>query len=530
MRKFRFSLLTQLALLVVFPSLLAVAAPGRSAVVKIDSGKVRGLISGNLAIFKGIPYAAPPVGSLRWRPPQPVKPWRGIRAATEYGHDCMQLPFPNDAAPLRTQPSEDCLYLNVWAPRKHPAKPLPVMLWIYGGGFVNGGSSPAPYDGSHFAQKGLIFVSFNYRLGRFGFFAFPALLKEGGPVGNYALMDQLAALKWVQRNIASFGGDPRQVTIFGESAGGRSVNVLLTSPAAKGLFTRAMIESGGGRNNLLPADPLNHPAPDGRPSAVQIGINFAHRMGIDGAGKKALAELRALPAEQIVNGINMATMGRQADTYSGVMIDGRIVTGLPEGAYKSCRVNPASVVVGANSADIGRTPGKTAAAILSVFGKDAAAARRAFHVKPSTSVAALAAQVGRVEMMIEPARFVAQRVTACGRRAYEYRFSYVATPLRGKFPGAFHSSEIPYVFDTLRESSWGNMGEGLTPEDLQLAAQMNSYWANFAKTGDPNGPGLPHWPRFVPSSDQLMNFTEAGPTGEVDSWAEQLNLVEKIQK
>jgi para-nitrobenzyl esterase len=168
--------------------------------------------------------------------------------------------------------------------------------------------------------------------------------------------------------------------------------------------------------------------------------------------------------------------------------------------------------------------------IFAPFGAERAEARRAFDINPSESIKEVAAQVGRVEMMIEPARFVAQRVEACGQSSYEYRFSYVATPLRGKLPAAFHSSEIPYVFDTIRESSWGNMGNGLTAEDLKIAAQMNSYWANFAKTGDPNGPGLPHWRKFTSKGDELMNFTSDGPKGEADPWTAQLNVVEKIQK
>jgi acetyl esterase/lipase len=211
-------------------------------VVQIASGKVRGFYSGKLMIFKGIPYAASPVGNLRWHPPQPVTPWNGVRATTEYGHDCMQILVPNDDAPLRTKPSEDCLYLNVWAPRDHGTSLLPVMIWIYGGGFVIGGSSPEVYDGSLFAEKGVVFVSFNYRLNRFGFFAFPALLKEPGPYGCYEIMDQIAALTWVQRNIAAFGGNPHEVTIFGQSAGGISVSMLLSSPEAKGLFARAIID------------------------------------------------------------------------------------------------------------------------------------------------------------------------------------------------------------------------------------------------------------------------------------------------
>lgn len=502
-----------------------------SPIVKIDSGAVRGVISGGLEIFKGIPYAAPPVGNLRWRAPQPVKPWKGVRQATSFGHDCMQLPFPNDAAPLRTTPSEDCLYLNVWAPQKRAAKPLPVMVWIYGGGYVNGGTSPAPYDGSHFAEKGVVLVSFNYRLARFGFFAFPALLHEGGPVGNYAIMDHLAALRWVQRNIAAFGGNPREVTIFGESAGGRSVNVLVASPEAKGLFVRAVVESGGGRDNHFPAVPLDQPGVNDAPSAVQRGINFAREMGIDGTDAQALAALRALPAKKIVNGINMASITRQADTYSGLIDDGKIVQRSPEEAYEECRQNPVEMMIGANSADLGTAPGKTLDAIFAPFGADAAEARRAFGASASDDPAAVARKVGMVETMIEPARFVAARVAACGQASYLYRFSYVATPLRAKFPAAFHSSEIPYVFDTLGESSWGNLGKGLTTADYKMAAEANSYWVNFAKTGDPNGAGLPLWPRFNAKGDGLMDFTmDHGPKGGSDPWAAQLDVVEKMQK
>jgi para-nitrobenzyl esterase len=501
-----------------------------STVVKIEPGKVRGVVSGGLEIFKGIPYAEPPVGNLRWRAPQPAKAWSGVRAATDYGHDCMQLPFPNDAAPLRTTPSEDCLYINVWTPRNRGGKSLPVMVWIYGGGFVNGGSSPAPYEGSHFAEKGVVFVSFNYRLGRFGFFAFPALLKEP-EVGNYALMDQIAALEWVRRNIAAFGGDPQEVTIFGESAGGRSVNVLVTSPKAKGLFKRAIVESGGGRDNLMPADPLNEPGANGRASAVQMGINFARQMGIDGTGAKALEKLRALPAEKIVNRINMASMGQQANTYSGLILDGKIVPRPPEESLAHCEQLPVEVMIGANSADIGFSNAKTLDAIFAPFGADEAAAKRAFDADSAKNVAALAQHVSMVEMMIEPARFVAQRVAACGQASYVYRFSYVATPLRGKLPGAPHSSEIPYVFDTIGQSTWGNLGKGLTPEDYKIAEQMNSYWVNFGKTGDPNGDSLPEWPKYTKSDDGLMDFTmNDGPKGGRDPWAAQLDVVEKIQK
>jgi para-nitrobenzyl esterase len=514
-----------------------------SRVVKIEAGKVRGVVSGGLEIFKGIPYAAPPVGNLRWSPPQPVKRWKGVRAATDLAPDCMQRPYRSDAAPLRTTPSEDCLYLNVWAPRKHSGK-LPVMVWIYGGGMVNGGSSPAAYDGSHLADKGVVFVSFNYRLGRFGFFAFPALLKENGRAGNYALMDQIAALEWVRRNIAAFGGNPEEVTVFGQSAGGRSVNVLVTSPAAKGLFSRAIIESASRTSQFAPV-PLDQPGPNGTPSATQRGINFAQAMGIDGTDAKALAALRALPAQKVVSRINIASMSRQSDTFSGLILDGTILPRMPEDAYAHCLQNTASVMVGGNSADIGSSAAKTMDALFAPFGSDEAEARKAFDSDAAAKFAAVAQRVGMVEAMIEPARFIAQRVAACGEASYVYRFSYVATPLRVRLSGAPHSSEIPFVFETLQQSSWGNLGKALAPGDFKTSEQMNAYWVNFAKTGDPNGditptrnsgaPGtperLPHWPRYTTNGDGLMNFTmNHGPQGGPDPWAAQLDAVAKIQQ
>src|SRR5579872_3833832 len=430
------------------------AATRFSPVVQIVSGKLRGLYSGQLMIFKGIPYAAPPIGNLRWRPPQPVTPWNGVRAATEYGHDCMQILVPNDDAPLRTKPNEDCLYINVWAPRDHGSSLRPVMVWIYGGGFVIGGSSPAVYDGSNFAKKGLVFVSFNYRLNRFGFFGFPALLNEPGPYGCYEIMDQIAALKWVRRNISAFGGNPHEVTIFGQSAGGISVSTLLSSPEAEGLFARAIIESGGGRSGGLGETPLGHPGPDGGESAVQIGINFARSVDIDGTGAAARAALRRLPPEKVVAGLDLAgpRAPRRGRTYSGPILDGVVLTHTVEATYKECLQAKVPVIVGATSGDLGFSDARTIADVFAPFGKNAAHAEKAFDVKASEPPAQVAHEVATVETMIEPARFVAQRVSACGDSAYEYRFSYVAKPMRSSFNAAPHASEVPYVFGTLRES------------------------------------------------------------------------------
>jgi para-nitrobenzyl esterase len=513
----------------VLPAILPVAAANApSPVIQIASGRVQGVARDGLMIFEGIPYAAPPVGRLRWQPPQPVMPWSGVRSAVHFEHDCMQLPDPHDDTPLRTTPSEDCLYLNVWAPLEH-AQELPVIVWIYGGGFVNGGSSPAVYSGAAFVRQGLVFVSFNYRVGRFGFFALPALVKQGGLVGNYAFMDQIAALEWVRRNIAAFGGDPHEVTIFGESAGGMSVNVLLTSPLAHGLFQRAMIESGGGRDTILSPASLDHPGPRGQHSAEQDAVAFARRMGIQGDGAAALAALRRLPAQKIVDGLNMPSMRQQQDIYSGPMIDGKVMVQRPEDVFKEGGQAKVPVVVGANSADLGFTTAHTLAALLVPFGARRAEALRAFDPGGHASVRVIGQRIATVRDMIEPARFVARSVAAAGEPAYEYRFSYVAASVRGKFPGAPHASEVPYVFDTIRKYMWGNFGKGVTAQDLAMARTVNEYWVNFARTGNPNGPGLPHWPAITPDGNQLMNFTMKGAKGEIDPWKTRLDLVQPLQ-
>jgi para-nitrobenzyl esterase len=476
--------------------------------VKIDSGALAGAVSDGVLSFKGAPFAAPPVGPLRWRAPQPATAWTGVRKATEYGHDCMQLPFPSDAAPLGTKPDEDCLVMNVWRPANSEGRKLPVMVWIYGGGFVNGGSSPAVYDGSQFARQGIVFVSFNYRLGRFGFFAHPALTKanaDGGLLGNYAYMDQIAALKWVQRNAAAFGGDASNVTVFGESAGGGSVHMLLTSPLAKGLFARAVIESGGGRGGLLGSRSVHDVEP--------TGVAFAKANGIEGDGPGALAALRALPQEKLVNGLNMASMGAAAGTYAGgPMLDGKIVVEDPDRAYRAGRNAKVPVMIGANSMDIGFASAKTMDELFKPFGANSAKARAAYDPGNTGDVRAVGAKVAMDRTMEEPARFTAAEFARQGLPSYEYRFSYVATSMRKQWPGAPHATEIPYVFDTVA----AKYGNDLTPADEATARAANLYWGNFAKTGDPNGPGLPHWPRYAPSTDGIMDFTPEGPKGEPD--------------
>jgi para-nitrobenzyl esterase len=498
----------------------ALAAPEE---VKIESGRLKGRTSEGVTSFKGIPYAAPPVGNLRWRPPQPAKSWTGIRQAAEYGADCMQKPFPGDAAPLGVTPAEDCLYVNVWTPAGR-SKRLPVMVWIYGGGFVNGGSSPAVYDGSQFAKRGVVLVSFNYRLGRFGFFAHPALTKEDptGLLGNYGFMDQIAALKWVKRNIAAFGGDPGNVTLFGESAGGGSVLTMMTSPLAKGLIHKAIIESGGGRTNLMGLHYLDKPGPNGSPSSEAVGVAFAKSVGIEGDDAAALAALRALPADKVVAGLNMASMG--TPTYSGPMIDGKLVTGSPEEAFARGQAAIIPTIAGANSADIGFPRGRTKDALFAPFGADKERAKAAYDPDGSGKVLDVGVAIAADQMMVEPARYVVRSITAAGKPAYEYRFSYVAESMRGKWNGAPHATEIPFVFDTVA----ARYGKDLTDADRATARAANTYWVNFAKTGNPNGNGLPEWPAYSPHSDTLMDFTNGGPVAKPDPWKERLDLIERL--
>jgi para-nitrobenzyl esterase len=492
--------------------------------VKIQSGRVKGVVKDGVISFKGIPFAAPPVGDLRWRPPQPVKPWSGVRPAVEYGSDCMQKPFPGDAAPLGTPPAEDCLFMNVWVPEKPASRKLPVMVWIYGGGFVNGGSSPAVYDGSQFARRGVVFVSFNYRLGRFGFFAHPALTKENpsGPLGNYGYMDQIAALQWVQKNAAAFGGDPENVTVFGESAGGGSVLTMLTSPLAKGLVHKAIVESGGGRTLLLGPRYLSRSDPKGLPSGESVGVAFAKSVGIEGDDAAALAALRKLPAGQVVAGLNMASMN--VPTYAGPMIDGKVVVESPAEAYAAGRGAKVPLMAGANSADIGFAFAKTIDELFAPFGPDAPKAKAAYDPQGNLPLQRVAMTFAADRMMVEPARFIVRTLAAAGQPAYEFRFSYVAESMRKQWPGAPHATEIPFVFDTVA----ARYGKDLTEADKATASAANQYWVNFARTGNPNGQGLPEWPVYTPQADKLMDFALSGPAAKPDPWKVRLDLVEKL--
>jgi para-nitrobenzyl esterase len=522
--------LASLGLCALFGTVVSSHATFAAEITKITSGELKGVKQGSVIAYKGIPFAKPPIGELRWRAPQPVESWQGVRDTSQYGHDCMQLPFPSDAAPLGTTPAEDCLVLNVWKPEKvQDGAKLPVMVWIYGGGFVNGGSSPEVYSGAKFAEQNVVAVSFNYRVGRFGFFAHPALSAENldSALGNYGFMDQIAALQWVKANIAQFGGDPTRVTLVGESAGGFSIHSLLTSPMAQGLFEQAIIQSGGGRTGIGQRY-VERTNALGQSSAESVGIEFAKYFSIQGDGLDALNKLRALPAEDIVNGLNMATM--MDPTYAGPMIDGKLVVDDPQHIYSQGKGLNLPLMVGTTDAEIGFPPQVSSMKeALAPFGeaklKEAEVAFTAGKVvAPQVVAQALASDL----LMVEPGRFVLQQAAKQGKPIYAYRFGYVADSVKKEWPGAFHATDIPYAFNTVA-AKYGNT---LTDSDMAMGKLVNQYWVNFIKSGNPNGTDLPQWTPYKVGSDNLMMFSNQGvkATGMLsDPWKARLDLVEALQ-
>ncbi len=505
------------------------ASQSNSPEANTTSGVVRGTLEAGIAVFKGIPYAAPPVGANRWRPPQHVVAWKGVRDANKFCASCAQAGWPRGSG-LSKGSSEDCLFLNIWKPASATSiSKLPVMVWIHGGGFVAGSGGGSDFTGAAFAKQDVILVSINYRLGRFGFFAFPALSNENPNEfkGNYAYMDQIAALQWIQKNIAEFGGDANNVTLFGESAGGVSVQSLLTIPSAKGLFQKAIVQSGGGRDGVLTGRPINKDNADLHypVSAETIGVNFAKRYNVSGVDADALRKLRALSAEEILDGGQESADNRP--TYSGPILDGHLVKETAESAYLAGNQSNVPIIIGSNSAEVpaGFVNATTKEELLSIFGGNKEEAAKAYDPDGKTDLAKMLAFVNTDKVWAEPARFTASKVTAKGTPAYLYLFSYVPVSMRQwmRF-GASHASEIPYVFDNLVERN----GITITPTDKQVARMMNAYWVNFAKTGNPNGDGLPKWPVYNMNKNEVFEFRQDGSAAATqDSRKARLDVNEK---
>jgi para-nitrobenzyl esterase len=470
--------------------------PTRAAMdaIRTDSGTVVGTLKSGVTTFLGIPYAAPPVGNLRWRPPQPPRYRNSDWKADQFGTSCMQnqagsrLPWTEE---FMTQGpiGEDCLYLNVWTTAKNAAAKHPVMFWIYGGAFTEGSSSVAVYDGAELAKKGVVVVTANYRVGPLGFLAHPELTRESehSSSGNYGLLDQIAALRWVQKNIAAFGGDPSQVTIFGQSAGAISVADLMRSPLAKGLFARAIAQSGPGlfgRNSFGAGATLRE--------REALGVKYAEALGV-----QSLADLRALPAARFV-GPNAPA------TQTGPFNDGWVLT-------DSTPADQVPLMVGFVADDLGLNspapPGAGPSTSLGARGttpelKDAARER------------------ARVSMYL----WAAEQVTA-SKRVYTYFFDRaIPWPEHPEF-GAFHSGEIPYVFNSLDrlKRPWEAI-------DKRLSETISSYVTNFAKKGDPNGSGLPTWPAFDPARYTTMELgAQIGPMPLADQ-ARLTQLIGELKK
>jgi para-nitrobenzyl esterase len=498
------------------------SAPLLAQTVQTDKGMVRGETVGEISTFKGIPFAAPPVGPNRWRAPQSASRWRSVRDATRFGHDCMQPPKVGVAAQgpvLRTEPSEDCLYLNVWKPiSAKPGAKLPVIVWIYGGAYISGGTSADIYSGANFARDGVVFVSMNYRVGRFGFFAHPGLSQEGIG-GNFGLMDQIAALKWVQANIAQFGGDPSRVTIFGYSAGGWSGHMLLQSPVARGLFSGAIIQSGGGRTDILKIPTLAQGA--AMYDKAFPGLNAE--------------QLRALPAERIVGGSVSATSTDQTD-YSGAMIDGTTVIDSGLMSARSGIIADVPVMVGGNSGD-GFPMQLDKEKTFASFGPDAEAARKLYDPTGSGDPFAIAIAANADRLFLEPARAWARAAAARGRRVWLYRFdvmnpvwgdvSKINPAWKGSWGGMPHGAEVGFVFDNLT----ARRVEQITRGEQDTATLAHRYWVNFAKTGRPDGlPGVPVWPQATAAGTTVQLIDFGGARHGEDPLTARLDLVEKVAR
>jgi para-nitrobenzyl esterase len=500
-------------------------------VVSLDTGTVMGSNEGATHSFKGIAFASPPVGNLRWRAPQPVASWSGVRSATAYGPDCLQLSPAGVVSAPSGHTAEDCLYLNIWRPAESRGG-RPVLVWIYGGAFVMGGSSSPLYDGTSFARQGIVFVSFNYRLGRFGFFAHPALSAANeGPLGNYGYQDQIAALQWVKRNIAAFGGDPNHVTVMGESAGGISVLDLLVSPFAKDLFQQAIVMSGGGRA-AMSNRPLDGKTA-GKGTAEDVGVAFARSVGIEGTDAPALARLRTLPANSLLNGLSPENLKIDGDIKSsdpvdvgtsvgGPIIDGRIKLSVVDQAIERGQAARIPVMIGTTSGDLGVPTGQTKDELFAQFGANAQGARQAFDPNGTRSADEVREEITRDRLLAEPARFVAQEVAKSGRPAWLYRFSYIPVSRRNAWKGVPHGADTAFFFDTVD----AQFGAALTANDKEVAEIANAYVGNFVKSGNPNCAGLPPWHEFGSAPRAYLNIAAAADTRMTkDPSAVKLDLV-----
>lgn len=499
-------------------------AAGTNTTVKLASGYVSGAFAdgkSDVLAYKGIPYAAPPVGELRWKPPQPAPSWNGVREAREFGPQCICR------GPLANQwpASEDCLSLNIWMPARRASERLPVMVWIHGGGFQFGSSRWPLFDGTALARQGVVVVTLNYRLNLFGFFAHPELSRESphGSSGNYGLMDQIAALRWVNRNIARFGGDAKRVTIFGESAGGSAVTLLMISPPAKGLFQRAIAES----SRIFTAIAHLREARYGLQPAEARGLE--HEPKIAALRSKTAGELMAL-AKTPPSGFDILATGW--DYWP--IVDGWVIPADPADLFEAGRFHRVPFLLGTNATEgtffVTIFPCKVGLANYREWAKltyfdSAPRVLERYQAREDKDACSAIGKVFGASEIYYGTRAVAQALSSKRVQTWMYHFTRVNPHNPLARIGAMHSAEISYVFRNL-SVGFGPQPAKFDPKDEEVADAMSAAWVRFAATGDPNGGGLPAWPRYQKDSDQHLEFGDAARIGaglfsnELDFWGD----------
>ena len=519
--------------------------PDASPVVRVDGGRLRGQMHGNAAYFAGIPYAAPPVGALRWREPQPVQPWTGIRDATKPGSPCIQdvsglahffnpivatygVSSAEETAVNAVKPSEDCLFVNVWVPEWPAKSTIPVMVWIHGGSNIVGNGAQPGYEPASLAAHGVVVVTLNYRLGVMGFFAHPELNAESShhTSTNYGMLDQLAALRWVKQNIAQFGGDPGNVTVFGESAGAIDEGWLLASPLSAGLFRRLISESG---------PPFGLGQPHTLAEVQKLGVAIGQ--AAHGSSKSGLENLRNMPATEVVklaaDVLKARTQFKGLDTNSPI-VDGWFMPEPPAKIFATGKMQKADLMIGLNGREFSAFR-IVAAEMAKAAGNKQNASSPTEGVRILANTAeplygnwtriAVAWYIGDIllhhevgvdratnEMLMAcPIGALGGLMTAGGQRAYVYQFNRAIPGKGASTLGAFHSLEIPFVFNTFDDPTWRWLP--FTDTDRKLSQVIESYWTNFAKTGNPNGAGIPDWPVWTSGGEDFMEFDSSGQAG-----------------
>ncbi|HEY9123884.1 MAG TPA: carboxylesterase family protein [Bacteroidales bacterium] len=457
--------------------------------VEVEGGIIQGIVTEDLTIFKGVPFAAPPVGDLRWKAPQPVVKWEGVKQTTEFA------PAPMQGGNPVSGKSEDCLYLNIWTPAKSVDEKLPVLVWIYGGGFSFGSTSDPVHNGEHLARKGVVVVSIAYRVGQLGFLAHPELSAENPEKvsGNYGLLDQIAGLQWIQRNIAAFGGDPEKVTIFGESAGAISVSMLCASPLAKGLFRGAISQSGG---SFGPTRPTTYP---GENMKTLKQAEKEAESYLQMAGVKTIAELRKIEADKLPAGWGMPG--------AWPIVDGYVIPDDQYKLYESGKYNDVAVLIGYNSDEglsfpTGRTPEEFVSNVKMRFGPFADSLLQAYPLEKN-AIARSARNLMRDAAFGWHTWSWARLQSQTGKsKVFYYYFDQHPVRPEGSPQadhGTPHGVDVPYVFMNLDTAN-----QGVTKSDIEISQIMGTYWTNFAKYGDPNGDGVAQWPAFSANNPQVM--------------------------